>query len=178
MPMAKAYSDDLRRKLIEAHQAGEGSLEILARRFHVSVGWTKKVSAPFRRTGSPARPPSGPPGRRGRFGPAIQQQPRQWTGEPANTPGRQGKPAPPPSEPQSTPKPPARRHKVLPLHRNKSSQNPTTLGIPGHPGSGHERYAPSTLTSRSNSSSVVSFGTEQPGARMNFAPAACCAAFH
>ena len=81
MPMAKAYSDNLRRKLIEAHQAGEGSLETLARRFHVSVGWTKKVSATFRRTGSPARPPSGPPGGRGRFGSAIQQQPRQWIGE-------------------------------------------------------------------------------------------------
>ena len=40
-----------RRKLIEVHQAGEGSLETLARRFHVSVGWTKKASATFRRTG-------------------------------------------------------------------------------------------------------------------------------
>ncbi len=54
MLMAKAYSDDLRRKLIEAHQAGEESLETLARRFRVSVGWTKKVSATFRRTGSAA----------------------------------------------------------------------------------------------------------------------------
>lgn len=78
MPMAKAYSDDLRGKLIEAHQAGEGSLETLARRFHVSVGWTKKVSATFRRTGSAARPPTSPPGRRSRFGPEVQQQLRQW----------------------------------------------------------------------------------------------------
>ena len=79
--MAKADSDDLRLKLIEAHQAGEGSLEALARRFHVSVGWTKKVSAAFRRTGSAARPPSGPPGRRRRFEPEIQQQLRQWIGK-------------------------------------------------------------------------------------------------
>ncbi len=79
--MAKAYSDDLRGKLIEAHQAGEGTLETLARRFHVSAGWTKKVSATFRRTGSAMRPPTGPPGRRSRFGPAIQQQLRQWIGE-------------------------------------------------------------------------------------------------
>ena len=43
--MAKAYSDDLRRKFIEAHQQGEGSLEVLAQRFHVSVGWAKNVSA-------------------------------------------------------------------------------------------------------------------------------------
>lgn len=79
--MAKAYSDDLRIKLIEAHQAGEGSLEALARRFHVSVGWTKKVSAAFRRTGSAVRPPTSPPGRRSRFGPAIQQRLRQWISE-------------------------------------------------------------------------------------------------
>ena len=81
MLMAKAYSDDLRLKLIEAPQAGAGSLEALARRFHVSAGWTKKVPAAFRRTGSAARPPSGPPGRRSRFEPEIQQQPRQWIGK-------------------------------------------------------------------------------------------------
>ncbi len=79
--MAKAYSDDLRGKLIEAHQVGEGSLEVLARRFHVSVGWTRKVSATFRRTGSAARPATGPPGRRSRFGPEIQQQLRHWISE-------------------------------------------------------------------------------------------------
>ncbi len=45
--MAKAYSEDLRQKFIEAHQQGEGSLEALAQRFHVSVGWAKKVSATF-----------------------------------------------------------------------------------------------------------------------------------
>ena len=50
-------------------------------RFHVSVGWTKKVSATFLRTGSAARPPASPPGRRGRFGPAIQQQLWQWIAE-------------------------------------------------------------------------------------------------
>ena len=65
--MAKAYSDDLRRKFIEAHQQGEGSLEVLARRFHVSVGWAKKVSATFRRSGSWARPPSGRRGPRSKF---------------------------------------------------------------------------------------------------------------
>ena len=45
MLMAKAYSDDLRRELIEAPQAGAGSLEALARRFHVSAGWTKKAAS-------------------------------------------------------------------------------------------------------------------------------------
>jgi transposase-like protein len=35
--MAKAYSNDLRLKIIEAHQQGEGSLEELADQFHVSA---------------------------------------------------------------------------------------------------------------------------------------------
>jgi transposase len=37
--MAKAYSDDLRRKLLEAHQEKEGSLRELATRFRGSVTW-------------------------------------------------------------------------------------------------------------------------------------------
>lgn len=79
--MAKAYSDDLRRKLIEAHQQGEGSLEVLARRFHVSVGWARKVSATYRRSGSWARPPSGPRGPRSKFTGEIRQQVGEWMAE-------------------------------------------------------------------------------------------------
>ncbi len=55
--MARAYSDDLRRKLLEAHAAGKGTLRELAERFGVSVGWAFKVSAPKRRTGSCERLP-------------------------------------------------------------------------------------------------------------------------
>ncbi len=79
--MAKAYSDDLRRKFLEAHRQGEGSLEALAKRFHVSVGWAKKVSAAFRGSGSWARPPSGPRGRRSKFTPEIRRQLREWIAE-------------------------------------------------------------------------------------------------
>ena len=79
--MAKAYSDDLRRKLIEAHQQGEGSLEVLARRFHVSVGWARKVSATYRRSGSWARPPSGPRGPRSKFTVQIRRQVGEWIAE-------------------------------------------------------------------------------------------------
>ena len=64
--MATAYSDDLRRKLLEAHQQGEGSLKQLAARFRVSVGWALKVSAEFSRTGQMERPRGrrrGPPSR-------------------------------------------------------------------------------------------------------------------
>lgn len=79
--MAKAYSDDLRRKLIEAHQQGEGSLEALAQRFHVSVGWARKVSAAYRRSGSWARPPSGPRGPRSKFTVEIRRQVGEWIAE-------------------------------------------------------------------------------------------------
>lgn len=55
--MARAYSDDLRRKLLEAHAAGKGTLRDLAERFGVSVGWAFKVSAARRQTGSSLRAP-------------------------------------------------------------------------------------------------------------------------
>ena len=53
--MARAYSDDLRKKLLEAHAAGKGTLRELAERFGVSVGWAFKVSAAKRQTGSTVR---------------------------------------------------------------------------------------------------------------------------
>jgi len=55
--MARAYSDDLRRKLLEAHAAGKGTLRELAELFGVSVGWAFKVSAAKRQTGSSERLP-------------------------------------------------------------------------------------------------------------------------
>src|SRR5580658_608872 len=65
--MAGAYSDDLRRKLLEAHEQGEGSLAELAKRFRVSEGWAWKISAARRRTGSAERPVGGKRGRRSRI---------------------------------------------------------------------------------------------------------------
>jgi transposase len=76
--MAKAYSNDLRVKVIEAHQQGEGSLEEIAAQFHVSVSWVKAVSARFGRTGSAERPPKGKPGRRSKFTLDVQQRAREW----------------------------------------------------------------------------------------------------
>ena len=64
--MAQAYSDDLRRKLLEAHLAGEGSLPELAARFRVSVGWARYISATLLRTGQMERPVGGKRGRRSR----------------------------------------------------------------------------------------------------------------
>ncbi len=79
--MAKAYSDDLRRKFIEAYQQGEGSLALLAERFHVSVGWTRKVWAAFSRTGTWERPPSGPRGPRSKFTAEVRSRLGEWIDE-------------------------------------------------------------------------------------------------
>ena len=55
--MARAYSDDLRRKLVESHAAGKGSVEELAGRFGVSARWAWKVMASYKRTGTAVRTP-------------------------------------------------------------------------------------------------------------------------
>jgi len=54
--MARPYSDDLRRKLLEAFDQGKGSLSELAGHFGVSLGWAWKVSAARKRTGRMERP--------------------------------------------------------------------------------------------------------------------------
>jgi transposase len=64
--MARAYSDDLRRKLLEAHATGKGTLRELAERFGVSVPWAWKVSAAHRRSGSVERAPQSRHGRASR----------------------------------------------------------------------------------------------------------------
>ena len=65
--MARAYSDDLRGKLLEAHEQGEGSLRALARRFHVSEAWAFKISSTRSRTGKTERPPGARRGRKSRI---------------------------------------------------------------------------------------------------------------
>lgn len=54
--MARPYSDDLRRKLLEAHDRGQVSLAELASRFGVSRGWAWKISAARKRSGQAERP--------------------------------------------------------------------------------------------------------------------------
>ena len=49
--MPRAYSNDLRRKFLQAYDEGEGTLEELAEQFRVSLGWAKKISARRTRTG-------------------------------------------------------------------------------------------------------------------------------
>lgn len=54
--MARPYSNDLRRKLLEAYDQGKGNLSELAERFGVSLGWAWKVSAARKHTGRMERP--------------------------------------------------------------------------------------------------------------------------
>ena len=55
--MARPYSDDLRRKLLEAHDQGKGTLAELADQFGVSLAWAWKISSARKRTGSAERKP-------------------------------------------------------------------------------------------------------------------------
>ena len=52
--MAKAYSLDLRERVWQAWQAGEGSQRELARRFHVSASFVRDLSRRFRTSGGVA----------------------------------------------------------------------------------------------------------------------------
>jgi transposase len=53
--MAKSYGDDLRRKLLQAYDRGEGTLGQLAQRFAVSTPWAWKISAQRKRSGQMER---------------------------------------------------------------------------------------------------------------------------
>lgn len=65
--MARAYSDDLRGKVLAAYAAGRGTFKELAERFGVSYGWVAKIYAMERRTGSRLRPPQRSRGRQSRI---------------------------------------------------------------------------------------------------------------
>ena len=75
--MARAYSNDLRRKLLEAHEQGQGTLEELAEEFGVSLGFAKKISAALRRTGRMERVEQRH-GRINRVTPLVQERLREW----------------------------------------------------------------------------------------------------
>ena len=82
--MASPYSDDLRRKLLNAHRRGEGSLSQLAKRFDVSFGWARKISAALRATGKMERPPGGPRGPLSKLTDAVRQDLRHWIAKQAD----------------------------------------------------------------------------------------------
>jgi transposase len=72
--MPRAYSDDLRRKLLEAYETGAGSLRELATRFRVSWGYSKKIRGQQLRTGQKARPVQAQHGPVSRVTATVQQQ--------------------------------------------------------------------------------------------------------
>lgn len=78
--MARTYGDDLRRKFLSAYDQGEDTLEELADRFVVSVGWAKKISAQRNRTGQAERVPHRP-GRKPRAGAEAEKQVVAWVKE-------------------------------------------------------------------------------------------------
>ena len=55
--MARAYSDDLREKVLGAYASGKGTLRELAERFDVSYGWVAKIHAAELGSGSRRRVP-------------------------------------------------------------------------------------------------------------------------
>ena len=75
--MAKSYADDLRRKLLQAHDRGEGTLEQLAQRFSVSAPWAWKISAQRKRSGQMERIEQRRGGGR-KVTVAVQEQLRGW----------------------------------------------------------------------------------------------------
>ena len=76
--MALPYSDDLRCKLLEAYEAGVGSLRELASQFRVSWGYGKKVRAHQVRTGSKERVVQQRHGPPSRMTEAVQENLRVW----------------------------------------------------------------------------------------------------
>lgn len=78
LEMARAYSDDLRRKFIEAYERGGVSLAKLAARFGVSLGWAEKVRRTQRQTGQIERPVGGKRGPQSKITEELRKQIRGW----------------------------------------------------------------------------------------------------
>jgi len=76
--MARAYSDDLRRKFAEAYERGDVSLATLAARFGVSVGWAEKLRRTQLRTGQIERPQGSKRGPQSKITEELRQQIREW----------------------------------------------------------------------------------------------------
>ncbi|MGA3127221.1 MAG: hypothetical protein ABSD13_10930 [Candidatus Korobacteraceae bacterium] len=76
--MAQAYSDDLRCKLLESYEVGEGSLRELAQQFRVSFGYSKKIRRQQLLTGQKERPAQLRHGPVSRIDSAAQEKLRGW----------------------------------------------------------------------------------------------------
>jgi transposase len=79
--MAQPYSDDLRSKILEAYEAGVGSLRELAAQFRVSWGYSKKIRVQQLRTGEKSRPAQLRHGPVSQMNSEVQQSLRNWLRE-------------------------------------------------------------------------------------------------
>jgi transposase len=79
--MPRAYSDDLRSKLLKAYAAGRGSLEELARQFGVSYGYSKKIRRQQLESGQLERPAQLRHGPTGQLNAEIKQYVRSVVGK-------------------------------------------------------------------------------------------------
>jgi transposase len=79
--MARPYSDDLRRKFLEAYDAGSLSLASLAKQFRVSVQFAKKIRGQLLRTGQMERQVQSRFGAKSRVTETAREQLRQWLAE-------------------------------------------------------------------------------------------------
>jgi transposase len=79
--MPKAYSDDLRCKLLEGYEAGAGSLRRLALQFRVSWGFAKKIRSQQLSTGQKERPVQKRHGPISRIHGAMREKLRAWLRE-------------------------------------------------------------------------------------------------
>ena len=72
--MARAYSDDLRSKILGAYERGRQGLEALAEQFGVSYGYTKKIRRQQLQSGRVERPGQSRYGPVSRVTPAVEEQ--------------------------------------------------------------------------------------------------------
>jgi len=76
--MAQPISDDLRSRILEAYEAGAGSLRALAAQFRVSWGYSKKIRMQQVRSGEKRRPPQRRHGPVSRMTAEVQERVRNW----------------------------------------------------------------------------------------------------
>ena len=75
--MARPFSDDLRRRILQAYEQGEGTQPQLAQRFRVSLGYVQKIRRQQRQTGRMERVRHRP-GRKPKFSEGIRERLRGW----------------------------------------------------------------------------------------------------
>jgi transposase len=76
--MPRPYSDDLRCKLLEAYEAGAGSLRQLAAQFRVSWGYSRKIRVQQLQTGQKERPVQLRHGPQSRITQEVKERLRDW----------------------------------------------------------------------------------------------------